>query len=146
MCRPSGSSPLNLCTGRKHSFNAIHFSFKFDLKSMFIRHSLQIGGWEPNWMKVRIVTYPPSLVPNSSNKSVNASRNSIIPWAGIAICDRGPPRVMVWDTCLSINQSINKMAHHGIEWQQQCMEYSNLLLRTVPVYFLSDLNSSGDCP
>lgn len=44
-------------------------------------------------------TYPPSLVPNSSNRSVNASLNSIIPWAGIAICDRGPPRVIVWDTC-----------------------------------------------
>jgi hypothetical protein len=48
--------------------------------------------------KTKWSTYPPSLVPNSSNKSVNASRNSIIPWAGIAICDRGPPRVIVCDT------------------------------------------------
>ena len=41
---------------------------------------------------------PPSSVPNSSNKSVKASLNSIIPCAGIAICERGPPRDIVWET------------------------------------------------
>ena len=30
---------------------------------------------------------------------MSASRNSIIPWAGIAICVLGPPRVIVCDTC-----------------------------------------------
>jgi hypothetical protein len=48
-----------------------------------------------------ISSRPPSSVPNSSNKSVKASLNSIIPWAGIAICDRGPPLDIVWETCES---------------------------------------------
>lgn len=46
---------------------------------------------------------PPSSVPYSSRRSVNASRNSIIPCAGIAICVLGPPRVIVCDTCATNN-------------------------------------------
>uniref|UniRef100_A0A182JIC2 Uncharacterized protein n=1 Tax=Anopheles atroparvus TaxID=41427 RepID=A0A182JIC2_ANOAO len=38
---------------------------------------------------------PPSFVPNSSSRSVSASRNSIMPCAGMAICERGPPRVIL---------------------------------------------------
>lgn len=41
---------------------------------------------------------PWSSVPNSSRRSVRASRNSIIPWAGIAIWERGPPRGLVCAT------------------------------------------------
>ena len=46
----------------------------------------------------RVFSYPPSDSPNSSNRSVNASRNSTKPCAGMAIWERGPPRVIVWDT------------------------------------------------
>lgn len=82
------------CTGIMHRhMKCIH------VETLFSKSYLN---WPRKWSKKThydvMLTYPPSLVPNSSNKSVNASRNSIIPWAGIAICDRGPPRVMVWDT------------------------------------------------
>uniref|UniRef100_A0A182VTB5 Uncharacterized protein n=1 Tax=Anopheles minimus TaxID=112268 RepID=A0A182VTB5_9DIPT len=48
---------------------------------------------------------PPSLVPNSSSRSVNASRNSIIPWAGMAICERGPPRLTVFGHVVRVRWS-----------------------------------------
>lgn len=62
------------------------------------KKQFKLEGQSDEWRAEIVGAYPPSLVPNSSNRSVNASLNSIIPWAGIAICDRGPPRVIVWDT------------------------------------------------
>lgn len=55
---------------------------------------------------------PPSSVPNSSSKSVSASRNSIMPCAGIAICDRGPPLAIVCETCSLDQQSAPAYKRH----------------------------------
>lgn len=61
---------------------------------------------------------PPSSVPYSSRRSVKASRNSIIPCAGIAICVLGPPRVIVCDTCATnriVLTNISLQIFFGIE-------------------------------
>lgn len=73
--------------------------------------SLQSYGFDPhiymyqgyNFLEQYIMHVPAfdspwSSVPNSSRRSVRASRNSIIPWAGMAIWERGPPLGLVWAT------------------------------------------------
>lgn len=57
---------------------------------------------------------PWSSVPNSSRRSVRASRNSIIPWAGMAIWERGPPLGLVWATCSKKTHCLHPIFHFAV--------------------------------